>query len=341
MKSGMTIRFTRLAAAALLALAWTRSAAAQEFETLGTRAAGMGGAFVAVADDASAVYWNPAGFAAGSFFSLVVDRSTAEVDPAGANAAGSRSSWLVALGAPPVGLFYYRLRSTVLRAGPLSTAGGANGMNDPGAGEVRLDTLVTHHVGTTLVQSIVPGIAVGATLKVIRGTAASGVRPDGDRDDLLEDAGDLPGENSRQFDADLGVMASTATFKAGLTLRNATAPSFEIFDGGPALKLQRQARAGVAVVLVPGWSVSADMDLMKTAGALSEVRHFAAGTEARIASRHYLRGGVRVNTTGEHATAVSVGGSYGVTRSLLIDAQVTGGSDRTHRGWGISARFGY
>ena len=56
-------------------------------------------------------------------------------------------------------------------------------MNDPGAGEVRLDTLVTHHVGTTLVQSIVPGIAVGATLKVVRGTAASGVRPDGDRDD--------------------------------------------------------------------------------------------------------------------------------------------------------------
>ena len=37
----------------------------------GSRAAGMGGAFVAVADDASAVYWNPAGFAAGSFFSLV------------------------------------------------------------------------------------------------------------------------------------------------------------------------------------------------------------------------------------------------------------------------------
>ena len=37
------------------------AAGAQSFETVGTRAQGMGGAFVGVADDASAVYWNPAG----------------------------------------------------------------------------------------------------------------------------------------------------------------------------------------------------------------------------------------------------------------------------------------
>ncbi len=36
-------------------------AAAQTAEVVGTRALGMGGAFVAVADDPSAVYWNPAG----------------------------------------------------------------------------------------------------------------------------------------------------------------------------------------------------------------------------------------------------------------------------------------
>ena len=38
----------------------------------------MGGAFVAVADDASAVYWNPGGLAAAAYFSLVVDRNTVE-----------------------------------------------------------------------------------------------------------------------------------------------------------------------------------------------------------------------------------------------------------------------
>ena len=41
---------------------------AQSFEALGSRAQGMG-AFVAVADDASAVYWNPAGLASGAYFS--------------------------------------------------------------------------------------------------------------------------------------------------------------------------------------------------------------------------------------------------------------------------------
>src|SRR5262245_56330695 len=39
--------------------------AQQPFESVGTRALGMGGAFVAVADDSSAVYWNPAGLATG------------------------------------------------------------------------------------------------------------------------------------------------------------------------------------------------------------------------------------------------------------------------------------
>ena len=49
-------------------------AGAQSTESVGTRAQGMGGAFVGVADDASAVYWNPAGLAGGAYFSLVARR---------------------------------------------------------------------------------------------------------------------------------------------------------------------------------------------------------------------------------------------------------------------------
>ena len=94
----------------------------------------MAGAFVAVADDASAAYWNPAGFAAGSFFSLVMDRSTAKVDPPD-DAAGSRSGWLIALGAPPLGLSYYRLRRSLVLPGPLPTADGTDGRNTQGRGK--------------------------------------------------------------------------------------------------------------------------------------------------------------------------------------------------------------
>ena len=147
MTFAMKTRSIRLAAAALLALAWTADASAQEFETLGTRAAGMGGAFVAVADDASAVFWNPAGLAAGSFFSLVdrphrPPRSTRADD-----AAGSRSSVAHRPGRPALGLSYYRLRTPSSGPCPLTTGGSAAGRNNPGAAEVRLDTLVTHHAG--------------------------------------------------------------------------------------------------------------------------------------------------------------------------------------------------
>ena len=48
-------------------------ARAQGFEAIGIRALGMGGAFVAVADDASATYWNPAGLVTGPVVTAVVE----------------------------------------------------------------------------------------------------------------------------------------------------------------------------------------------------------------------------------------------------------------------------
>src|SRR5687767_14130349 len=160
------------------------TAAGQPIETAGTRSAGMGGAFVAVVDDASAVYWNPGALAKGSFFSLLVDRtggSTSTQEPA----AGSRSGLLIALAAPAVGLSYYRLRTTTLTPPDLATDTAQLGRNVIRPGHVRLDSLVTHHVGGTVVQSVTDGIAVGATLKAVRGTALSGIVQDGNRDVLL------------------------------------------------------------------------------------------------------------------------------------------------------------
>src|SRR5688572_25043230 len=108
----MKIGLIPLAAAATWLIAG--AAEAQTFEGPGSRAQGMT-AFVAVADDASAVYWNPAGLASGAYFSLVLDRTDAETSADG-NSAGSRSSWLLALTMPAAGLSYYRLRSTFVSA---------------------------------------------------------------------------------------------------------------------------------------------------------------------------------------------------------------------------------
>ena len=113
----------------------------------GTRASGLSGAFTGVADDASAVFWNPAGLASGGFFSLVLDHSSRD--------AGSAT--LLALGTPPLGLTYYRTDT-----GP--------------AGDGR-NRLVTHQAGVTAVQSLADRIAVGATVKVVHGEAQTGSGP--------------------------------------------------------------------------------------------------------------------------------------------------------------------
>src|SRR6185503_18003875 len=87
-------------------------ASAQIYESVGTRAQGMGGAFVAVVDDATATWWNPAGLATGAYFSSVIERGRttepAEAGPGGPAWRGSTSAYAIVF--PALGLSYYRLR---------------------------------------------------------------------------------------------------------------------------------------------------------------------------------------------------------------------------------------
>ena len=252
----------------MLALVLPAGARAQSFEVLGTRAAGMGGAFVAVADDATAVYWNPAGLAlGGSYFSLVLDGSQAEAETENAGPAGRRSAGIIALSTLPLGLSYYRLSAS-------SVTPTANPQR------VQLERLTTHHAGLTLVQSLSQYIAVGGTAKLVHGYAATGVVPDGDRDDLLDGAGDLPDRSTTKFDVDVGVMALLGSVRAGVTVRNLAEPDFSTADGG-LLTLRRQTRAGVSYVGVTDLVVAADVDIERAKGSLGEVRDIAAGAEAR------------------------------------------------------------
>jgi hypothetical protein len=307
-------------------------ASAQSFEVLGTRAAGMGGAFVAVADDASAVYWNPAGIGrGGSYFSLVFDYNEGEAEPDDITQAGRRSANLVALTTLPVGVSYYRLTASTLT--PTS---------DPRA--ATLARLTTHHTGVTVVQSLTERVAVGATLKWVRGYAGTGTVPDGDRDDLLDGAGELPDMSTNKFDADIGVMASFGQVRGGLTVRNVTEPDFSTTSGG-ILTLKRQTRAGISYVGVPGLIVAADVDLERAAGSLGEVQDLATGAEAKLFRRVAVRTGFRFNTLGDepggNAPVYSLGTTVTTYRSLLVDAQVTLGSRAGDRGWGVAARLVY
>jgi hypothetical protein len=309
------------------------TALAQSEPPAGVRAMGMGGAFVAVADDASAVFWNPAGLAAGSYFSVALDGNRLQT-PDETSFPHQRSAYMIALGMPAFGLSYFS--TTVTRASdsvPTANPGGA----------IRAERLVARHIGATLVQSIGNHIAVGATVKLVRGEASAGLvnlsNPD------LFDAADLfPRKGTTKFDTDIGVLVSGPVAKAGVAVRNLLEPDFSVPDGAP-ITLERRIRGGVSLLLLQTITVSADVDFTKGPTSLGEWRDLAIGAEARPARRAWVRGGVHWNTAGGDgpgaAPIASVGGSFAVYGSVLADGQVSVGSENGDKGWGVGVRFVY
>lgn len=306
--------------AAILLLFSTSTARAQQAGPVGVRAAGMGGAFTAVADDASATFWNPAGLASGAYFSAVVDgntlRTAGDADPG-----HRRSGLLVSFAMPALGLSYYRTRVTGAIA---QDAGGRNTGGRLGA------TLVTDQAGVTLVQSLDSRFAVGATLKIVHGVTSG-----------LSSVAD---HSSTTVDADIGVMAVGSAGRLGLTVRNAREPGFATGQADDVVALQRQVRAGGVLRIVRGTMLAVDADLTRTDSVRGPWRDAAVGVEVPVATVGTARGGVHWNTAGSAlgtAPIASIGGSYAVRGALMADAQVSFGSARGDRGWGVGIRFSY
>ena len=221
-----------------------RSVGAQTIETTGSRALGMGGAFVAVANDASAVWWNPGGLAEGPFLDMSLTRATTEIDRGAAAGRESISGFFV--GTPPAGFSYYRLRIS-----QLPTGAGQPGREDEQAG-IPLRSLSATQLGVSIVQSFLDGVHAGATLKYVRGRVGAGladVGPPGS--DLLDRADDVEGGDvQNRFDLDVGVLAVGGPLRIGAVVRNVRAVSFDAADpSAPPIRLPRQARVGAALDL--------------------------------------------------------------------------------------------
>lgn len=278
--------------------------AAQTFGSVGERAQGMAGAFVAVADDASAIYWNPAGLAwpTGSTFDAQFG-------------IGPDTAFL-GICLPPLGLSYYRL--------PIVFASG-NRQND-GSGKVEIRPLMTSNVGITVNQTIVNGLVIGSTIRLVSGGFE-----------------DLPGRTTVDFDA--GAMYSAGNFRAGLTARNLRKPEFQ-GESGP-FSVSRQVRAGVAFVprsLPTGahgpFSLAFDADLTRTAGLAAVDRRVAAvGTEYWLGKgRIGARAGVRWSTVDDPSPAISGGLTVRLPHSAFVEGHLTNSKDDDVE-WGVGARF--
>jgi hypothetical protein len=277
----------------------------------------MGGAFVAVADDGTATYWNPAGLGAGVVVEACAGYGRGDRWPEAGVPPGPGHEWGAAsfcLAAPVIAFSFNNLESTA--ADPLanSTAGGPGSRQDLRPQGVGVSSLTTAQYGLTLVQTVVSGLTVGATFKVVNGRAGAGQVPVGPAAGVVEAAGELDRRTTTTFDADVGVMAGGGPVRVGFTVRNLRQPSFET-PAGEALVLTRQVRAGVA--WTPGREAAAnrsdprglvlalDADLNRTPTPEGGRRNVALGVE-----RWWWGRRLGVAAGGESGRAPSRGSGY-------------------------------
>ncbi len=319
--------------------------AAQPSDSIGVRAQGMGGAFTAVADDATASWWNPAGMAGGAYFNALIETGTHREPPTDRTAAGdlqpaSRADTRsLAVALPALGVSYYRLRLSQVQP-PTSTDAASGVRQDGGATGVRVRSMVLQQFGASVGQSLGSHLVVGSTFTLVNGGAISQLRTADTSS--LDAATGLDPSGEIHLGLDVGAMAVLGRVRLGAMVRNLTRPEFG--NGSDAFTLNRQARAGAALTtgsrgVIGTATLAVDADLTKAPTVLGDERRVAVGGEAwTLAKTFGVRAGVSVNTVGDRRTALSAGLSAAIKKGLYADGQVTGGTDEGRRGWGVGLR---
>ncbi len=320
------------------------------YEIVGTRAQGMAGAFVAVADDATATWWNPAGIATGALLGVSVEHTDRQA-PAGDVGTGPAAEQGVngfALVVPSLGLSYYRLR--ISEIAPLLTPTGTVPAVREVEGAVSLRTLVLNQFGATFGQSLGDHLVMASTVRLLQGGRATGATvvtapgaAGAARNSAFDEADDLEIDGGFQVDLDLGVMAMVGGLRVGGSLRHLREPV--LGEGGTAFLLERQGRVGAAWMggqhgVLSAWTVAFDADVTETFTILGPARHMAGGGEVWLWNRRVgVRGGYSANTVGTEATATSIGLSLAPKAKVYIDGALTRGEDETLEGWAAALRL--
>ena len=333
--------FLRAVAAFALVAVLASPVGAQIVESVGSRAQGMGGAFVAVANDSSATWWNPAGLADGPFLDSAIGGATTETTGGTPPFHRERFSWF-ALGIPPLGISYYRFRITDIQR--FSPTGMPAGGREEGGAAVPVRSLAASQVGLTLLHTIVQGLHAGTTVRYVRGTWRTGGQAGPlQAESLLERGEALTGGSAEQhIDLDIGVLALAGPMRFGGMARNLRAPTF----GKGAVSLPRQVRFGAAFDAAkaggPPLLVAIDADL-KAYTLPSGARQVVAvgGEEWFVNGRLGVRAGARLNRVGAGERSATAGLSVSLRSGLFLDGHVVRGGAADERGWGAAARVSF
>jgi hypothetical protein len=291
----------RVAVASLvcLVIGLPRVASAQIYETVGIRAQGMGGAFVAVADDATATWWNPAGLATGPLFDALIEYSRLRTSP-------QTSVNGIAMAFPSLGVSYYRL--------PLNQSR-----------DQHLDVF-----GLTFGQSLSDHVVLASTIKLERAGETHGDVDLG----LLARVGraqlGISVKNVREasFETASGTLALNRQARAGIALLGRS-------DGW----INEMTLAADADLLTTRSLTTDPGVTRSETSASGDVRYAAAGLELWFLNKRLgLRGGGSRNTVGDKSSSASGGVSLALRSGLYIDAHHSNGSDRSRKTWGIALR---
>jgi hypothetical protein len=211
--------------------------------------------------------------------------------------------------------------------------------------QVIVRSLVTTHVGATVLQSLGDYVTVGTTVKFVRGNVGAAAGRTTSWDDAVEAAEGIETGGSTRGDLDVGAMFAVGAFRAGLVVRNVTEPSFEDDDGNNKRSLERHARAGVA--WADGWPgmartiVAFDADLTRVPHVSGDRRDMAVGIEHwTYEHRVGVRGGLRASTIDAARPVASGGGSFALRPGVYVDGYFAHGRAED-RAWGLAVRLTY
>lgn len=337
-------------------------ALAVEFAVVGPRAAGMGGAGVAVTTDALATYWNPAGLAMTQTLDIRIQASAQGTDrrgvldtlrdiehftpstPGSAQALADRINNGGTLSAAATGGLYFKGHfgehafgfnvSDVATAGSFvsqrfTTGGGANL-----SGQLALHGLEARQAAFSYAYAFADKtFSVGITGKFIQGAAYTGTATVTGGQDMTLSDNFGKAKLSTSYGIDVGAIYRPSSWlRFAVVAKDINQPEFDAPDGSK-FKLNPQVRGGVAVNPYSSLTFTADMDVTSNKtfvpGQKSQV--LSLGAEQTILSEFLsFRVGAFKNVQ-DAASPFTPTAGFGL-RIFALRVDVGGGYDFRERG---------
>ncbi|HET7058495.1 MAG TPA: conjugal transfer protein TraF [Nitrospiraceae bacterium] len=314
MRKAVPLYRTVLVVLSILGWGFTSTVHAMEFAIVGPRAAGMGGAGVAVTTDSLATYWNPAGLAMSQTVDPRVQGSAQIIDRLGvidtvkhihdldknnaanipqaqalANRLNQPGASVSGIGAGGVyfkgywgnSAFGFNVSDVATSGGflktPISVA--QNGSSFQVNGQFAVRGLEARQAAFSYAYAFADRtFAIGATVKAIQGAAYTGlldVNKANESDNIKDSFGRA--KLSTAVSVDVGaVFRPTSWLRVGVVGKDLTAPTFDAPDGSQ-FQLGPQARAGIAVN--PDSSLTLTFD-----GDITSNRTLVPGLKSRVLS---------------------------------------------------------